>query len=127
MPLATACGTPRRLDQSTELTHSHESAGDTPHIDLISAAKVTGLSVDEDLRYAVFGAARAEGVTGWAMEALHSLLADPIVIGENDGEVWFVNGQHRTRAMRDAGVTEVLVADSPRVGTTIRPQHTGER
>ncbi|KJK46486.1 hypothetical protein UK23_23330 [Lentzea aerocolonigenes] len=93
---------------------------------LISGAKVTGLSVDEELRYVVLDAARAEGVTGWTMAALYSLLGDPIVIGENDGEVWSVNGQHRTRAMRDVGVTEVLVADSPRVGTTIGLLHAGE-
>lgn len=90
---------------------------------LISTAKVTGLGTDEKLRYVVLDAARAEGVSGWNLEALYSLLVDPIMIGENDGNVWFVNGQHRTRAMRDAGVTEVLVADSPRVGKTIMPLH----
>ena len=93
---------------------------------LISAAKVAGLGADEKLRYVVLDAARAQGVTGWTMQALYSLLVDPIVIGENDGEVWFVNGQHRARAMRDAGVTEVLVARSPRVGTAIGPRHNGE-
>lgn len=77
----------------------------------------------------MLGNARAEGITGWERQALNSLLVDPIVIGKNDDDpaVWFVNGKHRTRAMRDAGVTEVLVEAQPQVGTVIGPPRAGQR
>ncbi|WP_146772038.1 hypothetical protein [Lentzea atacamensis] len=98
-------------------------------IRLISEAKARGLGAADQLRDVVLEAAHVDGITGWDQQALHSLLVDPIVLGKNANEptVWFVNGQHRTRAMRDAGVTEVLVAARPQIGKIIGPARTDER
>ncbi len=94
---------------------------------LIAHAKETGLGQDDELRHAVIDAARAAGVDGWKYEALYSLLIDPIVLVETDnGQITFVNGQHRTRAMRDAGVPAVLVMDRRPADTGSVRSDTGE-
>lgn len=72
------------------------------------------MTMDEldDLAAAVTDAADAEGIRGWERDALHSLFLDPIVLTSDDdedrGRPWYVNGQHRSRAMRDAGVARTL-------------------
>lgn len=83
---------------------------------LITERESAGVGDDDELRAHVIDAARAEGVSTWALTALDSLLADPIAIHRADDEraASFVNGQHRTRAMRDAGMRAVLVGvDEP--------------
>ncbi|MDT7784830.1 MAG: hypothetical protein QOF58_3249 [Pseudonocardiales bacterium] len=96
---------------------------------LICQVKARGLGADDELRFVVLEAGRAEGLTGWAQQALNSLLMDPIVVVHaGDGhEVGFVNGQHRVRAMREAGVTEVLVAARPLIGKVVGPPLIDER
>jgi hypothetical protein len=77
---------------------------------LIAAVEATA-GTDNELRDKVLTAARAEGLSKWALIALNTLLIDPISINEATDEhpASFVNGQHRTRAMRDAGLSAVLV------------------
>jgi hypothetical protein len=51
--------------------------------------------------------ARAEGIAGWTLQAVKSLLLDPI---QPEREIGYVNGRHRAQAMLDAGVRRTLVA-----------------
>lgn len=52
----------------------------------------------------------AKSLSGWQREALWSLFRDPITPPE-EGEEFYANGRHRARALRDAGVKQVVVAD----------------
>jgi hypothetical protein len=77
---------------------------------------------DDALRKEVLAAAEAEGISGWPLQALDSLLFDPVVISEADGRhpALFVNGQHRTRAVRDADLPAVLVGITEEVDPSLR-------
>lgn len=65
----------------------------------------------DDIAGHVIAAARAEHLTQWTRQALHSLFAFPISVEPSDGSepAVFVNGQHRVQAMRDAGLTHTFV------------------
>ena len=77
---------------------------------LIAEVEADGVAEDAELVSRVMTAARAEGLSEWSLQALNSLIADPIMTQRAGGaHVGFTNGQHRTRAMRDAGVAAVLV------------------
>lgn len=61
----------------------------------------------------------AEGISGWQRDAVYSLFDDPIILAhdEDDDRTWYVNGQHRGRAMRDAGVARTItLAEEPLAG-----------
>lgn len=72
----------------------------------------------------MLAAAYAEDVSGWQLTALNTLLSDPISINKADDEhpASYVNGQHLTRAMRDAGLSAVLVG----VTEETQPDHGNE-
>jgi hypothetical protein len=80
---------------------------------LIAQVEATGVKANYELRQQVLAAARAEGTSGWSLQALRSLLRDPILLRKVDGEhsVIIDGGQHRIRAMRDAGLAEVLIGN----------------
>lgn len=70
----------------------------------------------DDRQFELVEAAAAEGITGWQMHAVESLFLDPIRLlhDEDEGKTWYDNGQHRGRAMRDAGVARTITAvDEP--------------
>ncbi|ONH32840.1 hypothetical protein [Pseudofrankia asymbiotica] len=72
------------------------------------AAGATGLDVGDH----VVAAARAEGLSGWQLEALESLLViEPVRIelGGDPADRWYDNGRHRVTAMLDAGVRRTIV------------------
>lgn len=77
---------------------------------LVDENEASGID-DDGLRRQVLAAARGEGLSGWRLQALDSLIHDPISIhaATKERPAVFVNGQHRTRAMRDAAVSAVLV------------------
>ncbi|KOV81770.1 hypothetical protein ADL03_27615 [Nocardia sp. NRRL S-836] len=53
----------------------------------------------------------AAGITGWQRQAVQSLFLDPIVLEhEDNGRLSYGNGQHRGRAMHDAGVARTITA-----------------
>ncbi|MGK3208467.1 ParB/Srx family N-terminal domain-containing protein [Amycolatopsis sp. MEPSY49] len=77
---------------------------------LIAQAKATGVEHNYQLCREVHDAARADGMGGWPLQALTSLVKNPILIREEaDSRFVIDGGQHRIRAMRDAGVTEILI------------------
>ncbi|MEU7480581.1 hypothetical protein AB0A63_31700 [Lentzea sp. NPDC042327] len=76
-------------------------------------ATTPAISTDPDeWQFELAEAAHAEGLTGWQLEAVQSLFLAPIVLqhDENEGATWYDNGQHRGRAMRDAGVARTVTA-----------------
>ncbi|MET8160711.1 hypothetical protein ABZT47_30500 [Sphaerisporangium sp. NPDC005289] len=84
-------------------------------IRLVRRAERAGLPC-EDIRQAMLDDARAEGLPEWELYALHTLLADSIVLG-HDGR-WpafahasYTNGQHRSQAMIEAGVRRTITLD----------------
>ncbi|MEV6639645.1 ParB/Srx family N-terminal domain-containing protein [Amycolatopsis sp. NPDC051371] len=77
---------------------------------LIAQVNATGVEENYRLCQQVLDAARADGMSGWPLQALKSLVKVPILIRKNAKSQSVIdNGQHRLRAMRDAGLTEVLV------------------
>jgi hypothetical protein len=78
---------------------------------LIAQVEASGVNEDHELHVQVMAAARAEGLSAWSIEALYSLLTEPIAIHEASDidEAQITNGQHRTHAMRDASLAAVLV------------------
>jgi hypothetical protein len=65
---------------------------------------------DEEIADFVLARAKKTGVSGWDLQALHSLAvpAIGIYIGRGtDGSI-YVNGQNRAQAMFDAGVRRTL-------------------
>lgn len=70
------------------------------------AAGVPGDDVPDWCRERLGG----QGLTPWETQAVRSLLAGAGTAIDPDGEGVFVNGQHRTQAMRDAGVRRTVVA-----------------
>jgi hypothetical protein len=68
---------------------------------------------EDEIDTFVTARAEAEGVAGWELEALDSLV-DPTVgiFVERDGaRLVYVNGQHRAQAMLDAGVRRTLTVE----------------
>ncbi|GAB3286950.1 hypothetical protein GCM10027456_82990 [Kineosporia babensis] len=72
---------------------------------LLAAARAENIA-REDILHVVLERGR-ELVTGWEMEALESLLIEPIHPQREDGT--FVNGRHRTRVMLETGVRRTLI------------------
>ncbi|WP_191841452.1 hypothetical protein [Catellatospora chokoriensis] len=78
-------------------------------VPLVEAARAEGLRGD-DLTDAVFNRAEEAGASRTVLYALHKLLCEPIVIGQGDDGAWhYTNGQHRSQAMKDAGVAQTIV------------------
>jgi hypothetical protein len=79
-------------------------------------AGVTGEEIYEHVR----AQAEAAGMSGWELGALKALVsyADGIQVDTcEDGSRFYINGQHKTRAMLDEGVRRTIVIrwqDSPR-------------
>lgn len=73
---------------------------------LIADAETAGLAEVSDVHEYVCSASEATRLTTWQQQALGSFFTEPIGIHANG----YVGGQHRTRAMRDAGLSAVLVA-----------------
>lgn len=72
------------------------------------AAGATGTDVGD---HAV-DAAKAEGISGWQLEALESLLViEPVRIelGDYPADRWYDNGRHRVTAMLETGVRRTIV------------------
>ncbi|WP_143267831.1 ParB/Srx family N-terminal domain-containing protein [Amycolatopsis alba] len=77
---------------------------------LIAQAEATGLEQNYQLCQEVLDLARADGMSGWALQALESLVKNPILIREYSNSRFVIDGgQHRIRAMRDANLTEILI------------------
>jgi hypothetical protein len=67
----------------------------------------------------VLDQARAAGVSGWDFDALEALVnsGDGIQIDRyEDGRRFYINGQHKTRAMLDQGVRRTVVIRWPHPG-----------
>ena len=66
----------------------------------------------DDRQFELAEAAAAVGISGWQLQAVQSLFLDPIRLlhDEDEGKTWYDNGQHRGRAMRDAGVVRTITA-----------------
>lgn len=82
-------------------------------IELVDAAQATGVA-PLDISEHVQAAGLARKLDIRSFKALQSLVAPSISIQisrAGDGETSFANGQHRTQALRDAGVQRVLVVD----------------
>ena len=80
-------------------------------IRLVRAAEAAG-HIDEDIAEHALNQADDEGISGWQLEALGSLV-DPgtaIMLGDEPDEQWYIEGRHRATAMLDAGVRHTLVA-----------------
>lgn len=77
----------------------------------------------DDRQFELAEAAAAEGISGWQLQAVQSLFLDPIRLlhDEDEGKTWYDNGQHRGRAMRDAGVARTITATDELVQRTRRP------
>jgi hypothetical protein len=81
-------------------------------IRLVREASASDVPEDEIDTF-VTARAQAEGVAGWELDALDSLV-DPTVgiFVEQDGaRLVYVNGQHRAQAMLDAGVRRTLTVE----------------
>jgi hypothetical protein len=79
-------------------------------IRLVREAKASNVPEDEIARVVV-ARAESDGVSGWKLAALDSLV-DPTVgiFVDRDGtSSFYVNGQHRAQAMLDAGVRRTLI------------------
>jgi hypothetical protein len=80
-------------------------------IRLVKHARRQGVTGDEVPEH-VLETARAEGVSGWAYQALYSLLAPAwsLQLGNTRcrGRRRYVNGQHRAQALLDAGVRRTI-------------------
>jgi hypothetical protein len=80
-------------------------------ITLVRQAQCDGI-VGEDICGHVLSQARAAGVTGWQLDALECLVNcyDGIQLDTgDDGRRFFINGQHKTRAMLDQGVRRTII------------------
>lgn len=81
-------------------------------IRFLRQAQRAGVATDELVGY-VGGRASAEGITGWELKALDSLFSDPMGVQRAYGD-WrrsYVNSQHRTQAMLDAGVRRTILVN----------------
>jgi hypothetical protein len=80
-------------------------------ITLVRQAQRDGIA-GEDIYEHVVAQAEAAGITGWQFDALDSLAnsADGIQL-DTDGNRrrFFINGQHKTRAMLDQGVRRTII------------------
>lgn len=66
----------------------------------------------EDIYGHVIAQAEAAGITGWQLDALDCLVNsfDGIQLDtDGNGRRFFVNGQHKTRAMLDQGVRRTII------------------
>jgi hypothetical protein len=81
-------------------------------IRLVGEAQASGIE-DDAIETFVIVRAKADGVTGWELEALHSLVVPTIgIFVERDGsDLVYVNGQHPAQAMIDAGVRRTLTVE----------------
>ncbi|GAA3840701.1 hypothetical protein GCM10022226_74000 [Sphaerisporangium flaviroseum] len=84
-------------------------------IRLVRRAERAGVPY-EDIRQAVLDDARTEGMSEWELDALNTLLADPIVLGHTGrwpafAHASYANGQHRSQAMLEAGVRRTITLD----------------
>lgn len=79
-------------------------------IALLRKAHTAGKSEQWEITWFVLKQPAATSLTGWQHEALRSLFIEPITPPDDDSE-WYVNGRHRSRALRDAGVKWVVVAE----------------
>jgi hypothetical protein len=84
-------------------------------IGLVSRAHAAGVPHD-DIPAFVFERVDQATLTNWELQALDSLLSDPIIPGRRRWpslprrvRVGYVNGQHRCQAMLDAGVRRTIV------------------
>jgi hypothetical protein len=80
-------------------------------IALVRQAKRDGIA-DQDIYEHVLAQARADGVTGWQLDALEHLVNcyEGILLDTgDDGRRDFINGQHKTRAMLDQGVRRTVI------------------
>lgn len=110
---------PRRGGQDCCWYHG----GDWHEVSAMALAGVRRAGADglrEQVEVAVRVTEQAEhaGWTGWRMQALRSLVLDPIQVHE-DGS-GHVNGRHRTQALQEAGVRRTVVGNlrylRPRAG-----------
>jgi hypothetical protein len=80
-------------------------------IALVRQAQCAGVTGD-DIYEHVRAQARVAGITGWQLSALDALVryGDGIQVETyEDGSRFYINGQHKTRAMLDQGVRRTLV------------------
>jgi|GEM_PF-7072281 hypothetical protein len=90
--------------------------GDWHHVNatairLVHKAKTLG-ATGEDIGDHALNSAVADGITGWDLDAISSLLViEPIRIDSDDDPAsqWYDNGRHRIIAMLDAGVRHTIL------------------
>lgn len=90
--------------------------GDWHHVNttavrLLGQAHAVGATGKDAGELALDNAA-TEGITGWELEALASLLVvEPVQIelGGDPADRWYDNGRHRVMAMLDAGVRQTIL------------------
>ena len=80
-------------------------------IRLVRTAEAAGC-IDDDIAEHALRQAAAEGISGWQLEAIDSLVSTgtAIMLGDEPDEKWYIEGRHRAVAMFDAGVRHTLVA-----------------
>jgi hypothetical protein len=83
-------------------------------IRLVRQAQRAGVAA-HDVRDFVHEAAQAEGLSGWELDALATLICpgDGIQLDVPAGyrRTFYINGQHRSQALLDAGVRRTIVID----------------
>jgi hypothetical protein len=79
-------------------------------IALLGDARAAGLSDQWNIAWFVLDQPAARSLTGWQHEAMRSLFIEPITPPDDNSE-WYVNGRHRSRALREARVKQVVVAE----------------
>jgi hypothetical protein len=80
-------------------------------IALVRQALRDGIAT-ENIYEHVTAQARAAGIIGWQLDALDCLMDSYNAIqidADTDGKRFFVNGQHKTRAMLDQGVRRTII------------------
>jgi hypothetical protein len=77
---------------------------------LLAEAQAEGLEDVADVMIFVRAHPAVRVLPMWQRRALNSLFSDPITPPE-EGEEFYGNGRHRSRAMRDAGVRHAVVAE----------------
>lgn len=99
---------PRRGARSCCWYHGGDwHAVSTLALQVLRRARAQGVEPDDMEEFAIAHAAAA-GVTGWQVEALATLFNTDDAI-QPSSETGYVNGQHRTQAMIEAGVRRTVV------------------
>ncbi|MGP3920550.1 hypothetical protein [Nonomuraea sp. 10N515B] len=83
-------------------------------IRLVRQAQHAGVAA-HDIHDFVRDAAQAEGLSGWELDALHTLVCPgdgiQLTVPAGHRRTFYINGQHKSQALLDAGVRRTIVID----------------